>query len=78
MTTSFPPLRLLGAVLLLTLVFASPAAAAGGSAAVFGSYWERFLEHWHGVFKRQNGVIMGVLGVGVVALFIITRGKWRK
>ena len=30
------------------------------------------------VFQKQNGVVMGVLGVGVVALFIITRGKWHK
>ena len=30
------------------------------------------------MFQKQNGVVMGVLGVGAVSLFIITRGKWKK
>jgi hypothetical protein len=63
----------------LLLFLASPALAAGpGGAAVFGDYWDKFLAHWKGVFQQQNGIVMGVLCVGAVALFIITRGKWQK
>ncbi len=64
----------------LLLVLAAPAAAAdpGGSATVFGSYWRGFLDYWKAAFQKQNGVVMGVLGLGAVALFIITRGKWQK
>lgn len=59
------------------LATALPAAAAEPG-ALFGGYWADFCEHWIGVFKQQNGVVMGTIGFGVVCLFIITRGKWRK
>ena len=65
--------------LALILLLASPAAAAVSRPdAVFGSYWQSFLDYWETSFKRQNGIVMAVLGLGAVALFIITRGKWRK
>jgi hypothetical protein len=72
--------RTLVLTLLLIPLLASPAAAADGhaSAAVFGGYWQAFLDYWESAFMRQNGIVMGVLGLGAVALFIITRGKWRK
>jgi hypothetical protein len=73
------PVPKLAIAALLLLLFAAPAfAGEPGSAALFGSYWNDFLEHWGGVMQQQNGIVMGVLGVGVLALFIITRGKWRK
>lgn len=59
------------------LLTALPAAAADSSALVAG-YWTEFYEHWAGVLKQQNGVVMATLGLGAVCLFIITRGKWRK
>ena len=61
----------------LVLLFAAPAAAAAGT-PVFADYTEGFTEYWTKFFKEQNGVVMGVLLVGAVALFIITRGKWAK
>jgi hypothetical protein len=65
--------------ILLLLLLASPAAAASHGPAIFGGYWESCLEWWQGSFQKQNGVVMGVLGVGAVALLIITRsGKWQK
>jgi hypothetical protein len=63
--------------LLVLVIFAGPVAAGTGE-PLFGNYWQGFLDFWKGTFQKQNGVIMGVLGVGAVALFIITRGKWRK
>jgi hypothetical protein len=74
------PSRPLALALLLALLFASPAAAAesGGSPALFGDYWQAFLDYWKAVFQKQNGIVMAVLGLGAVALFIITRGKWQK
>jgi hypothetical protein len=53
-------------------------AGAGGSGLLFAGYWHEFLEHWTGVFQKQNGIVMAVLVIGAVCLFIITRGKWRK
>ena len=70
--------RLFALALLLLLVVAGPAMAAERSGAIFGGYWQGFLDFWQALFQKQNGVVMGVLGVGVVALFIITRGKWNK
>jgi cobalamin biosynthesis protein CobD/CbiB len=74
MRTRFRPFAL--AVGLL-LVLAAPAAAA--DPAVFAArYWDGFVEYWGNHFRQQNGVVMGVVALGAVALFIITRGKWRK
>ena len=42
------------------------------------SYINGFLEHWSNVFTKQSAVVMLALGVGAVALFIITRAKWKK
>lgn len=53
-------------------------ATASTAAPLLGSYWEGFIDHWSGVFKKQNGIVMGTLLVGALCLFIITRGKWRK
>ena len=64
-------------VALAVLVTPSPAAASTGG-AVFADYWSDFLDHWLGYFSKQQGVVLIALGVGVVSLFIITRGKWKK
>ena len=66
------------AALLLVPALAGPATAADPTGPVFAGYWGEFWDHWKGVFQRQNGVVMGVLAVGAVALFIVTRGKWGK
>jgi hypothetical protein len=73
-----PRISLLTAALFIVFLFAEPVGATPPGGAVFGSYWQEFIDFWRGVFQKQNGVVMGVLGVGAVALFIITRGKWRK
>jgi hypothetical protein len=81
-----PPRRWLraaaAATLFAGLMTASPrpAAAAPPAAAVFAreSYWDGFADFWVGRLKRQDGIVMVALGVGVVSLFIITRGKWKK
>ena len=67
--------------LLLVLATAAPAAAAEPAARatpVLGGYWTDFLNHWGGALKKQNGVVMVAIVVGLVSLFIITRGKWQK
>lgn len=74
-----PRLWLFSLALLVVLVLAGPAAAADQDGALFGKYWGQFLEYWEGALQRQNGVVLAVLGLGAVALLIITRsGKWNK
>ena len=74
-----PASRLFALAVLLLLGLASPVAAAtsAGSTALFGGYWQSFVAYWQDLFQKQNGVVMGILAVGALALFIITRGKWR-
>ena len=48
------------------------------SLPLFAAYWSAFYDHWAGVFRQQNGVVMLTLGLGAVCLFVITRGKWKK
>ena len=60
---------------------AAPAFAASSPSTVgplLGGYWSDFLDHWGGVFQKQNGIILAALGLGAVSLLIITRGKWKK
>ena len=56
-----PQLFLLAVLVLL--IFAGPVAASSGD-PLFGSYWQGFLDFWKATLKKQNGVVMGVLGVG--------------
>ena len=42
------------------------------------SYWDGFADFWLGSLRQANGVVLLVLGVGLVALIIITSGKWVK
>jgi len=60
---------------LLTVIFVlpSPALASG-----LGTYWYGFKKFWGEVFGSVGGVVLIALVVGVISLFIITRGKWRK
>lgn len=70
--------RLLLALLALALL---PTFALAGEATVFaagGSYWQGFLDFWVGALRKQNGVIMFVLGMGLICMFVITRAKWKK
>jgi len=71
--------RLLLVVPLIALM-ASPALAGDNSSSspLFAGYWSDFLDHWGGLLKKQNGIILVALCVGAVSLFIITRGKWKK
>ena len=68
----------LAALAVLLVATPAPAADSGPSALVAGSYWSGFIDHWQGVFQKQNGIVLALLGVGALCLFIITRGKWRK
>jgi hypothetical protein len=71
--------RLFALSLLCVLCLSGPAAAANQDHVVFGGYWHSFIEFWQGFLQKQNGVVMAVLGLGAVALLIITRsGNWKK
>lgn len=68
-------------VLALAIGTAAPVPAAEPLFAAKSSvrkYWDGFKEYWGGAFKNQSAVTMVVIGTGIVALFIITRGKWKK
>ncbi|MBN9121251.1 MAG: hypothetical protein J0I06_19220 [Planctomycetes bacterium] len=66
------------AALAVPLVAGPVAAGDAGAPVLAASYWNGFIEHWSGVFQKQNGIVMAALLVGAVCLFIITRGKWKK
>ncbi len=76
--------RTLSTGLLALALFAATAAPAPAAEPLFAAktavqkYWDGFKEYWGGAFKNQSAVTMVVLGTGAVALFIITRGKWKK
>lgn len=59
--------------LLLVALFASPAAASD-----IRRYWAGFTNYWGGALSTVSGVVGIVLVAGVIAVFIITRGKWLK
>ena len=71
-------LAALAVLLVVGPALAAPAGAEPGAPLFAKSYIDGFIEHWEGVFQKQNGVIMAALLVGAVCLFIITRGKWKK
>lgn len=62
----------------ITLLSAAPRARAAGPGALVAGYASDFYDHWAGVFKQQNSIVMMALLLGAVSIFIITRGKWRK
>jgi len=39
--------------------------------------WNGFVKFWTGWLSSSNAVLPITMGVMVLALFIITRGKWR-
>lgn len=61
---------LLGMIALILV--AGPAAAA---AFAEQSYYSGFVDHWKTSFGKQNTIVVGVLLVGALGIFIITRGK---
>lgn len=79
MTRTAAPVRAFALALLLVAATAGPAAASGpGRAPLLAGYWGEFVDHWAGKLRHQNGVVMVAVGVGVLSLVIITRGKWLK
>jgi hypothetical protein len=77
-TSMKSPFQVLSLATVILFASACPAVAAEPHSAIFGGYWAGFMEHWTGVFQQQNGIAMTITGLGIVALFIITRGKWHK
>ncbi len=58
------------------LVTASPAAAADPAPLLASGYWDRFVDWWLQALKKQDGIVLVVLGVGIVSvLIIITSAK---
>ena len=65
--------------LALVLAIGLPASAHDSSLTlVANGYWDGFVQHWQGVFRKQNGIVIFILCVGVLCLFIITRSKAKK
>ncbi|CAN5428290.1 hypothetical protein BH11PLA2_BH11PLA2_11810 [soil metagenome] len=72
------PLRLALFALLTLGLTASQSFAAVNKPSAVGRYWRDFKEYWTGAFENQGAVVLVALGAGAVAMFIITRGKWKK
>ncbi len=51
---------------------------AATDATAASPYYENFKEYWLGAFKKQNGIVMLVVGLGALSIFIITRSKAKK
>lgn len=62
----------LGALLLM-LFCVAPA-----DAGDFARFWSGCKNYWRGVFGSVSGVVGVALLTGIIAIFIITRGKWVK
>lgn len=76
----FPGLVAVAAIAAVLTAAGPVAAADGGSGGtlspLFGlKYWDNFVDFWAGAFRKQNGIVLLILGVGAVSLFIITRSK---
>ena len=70
-----------GAVVAVATVLTAPTtlqAADSGHALLGNRYWAGFVDFWDNQFKKQDSIVMMVIGVGILSVFIITRGKWRK
>ncbi len=65
-------------VLSVLFLSAAPAFAVVTKPSAVGRYWRDFKEFWGGAFANQNAVVLITLAFGAVAMFIITRGKWKK
>jgi hypothetical protein len=72
-----PAWLLLALAGLFALGDTAPAAAAGPLLADRFT-WDGFVTYWAGYVRNSDQVVQVVLLVMVAALFIITRGKWRK
>jgi len=72
-----PTLRWLS-VFSLLLLSTTPCLAATGKPSAVGRYWRDFKEFWGSAFENQNAIVMFTLAFGALAMFIITRGKWKK
>jgi hypothetical protein len=46
--------------------------------AFAGAYWSGFSKYWTSFVANADGVVLTALLIGVISLFIITRGKWSK
>jgi uncharacterized membrane protein len=46
--------------------------------AYASTYWYGFKKFWNAFLGDQNGVVVTIIIIGLISLFIITRGKWRK
>lgn len=60
------------AALLIMAALAGPATAAPFAQQ---NYLSGFVEHWKSTAGKQNTIVVGVLFVGALGIFIITRGK---
>ena len=69
---------LLCALAVVLLVLTPAICQAGGDCFAAGSYWRGFTDYWLGSLKKQNSMVLMVVGAGALGIFIITRGKWRK
>jgi hypothetical protein len=46
--------------------------------AFAGGYWTGFQKFWSAFLANTQGVVGTAIIVGLISLFIITRGKWSK
>ena len=75
--------RLTAGLLTAGLLLLTAGQAVAASPAVFAatsgpSFWSRFKQHWASTLAAQNGVTLIVVLCGILSLFIITRGKWKR
>lgn len=69
---------LVASVALLLLADNARANSEASSIVLGSSYWAGFKDYWHNAIQQRNGILFFILGIGAVAIFIITRGKAKK
>lgn len=59
----------------VVLLAPAPAAAAGPTLFAKSGYWQAFIDFWVSGVQKQNGIVLLAVGIGIVAIIIITRGS---
>ena len=77
------PVAVAAVAVLVAVAPGAAAAAPDGGPGGFAppllglKYWDNFVDFWSDAIRKQSGVVLVAIGVGLVSLFIITRSKKR-
>jgi hypothetical protein len=74
MLSKFLPTFLLASLFTLCC----PAFASAAERMSNQGYWIGFRDYWFGMVRKQDNMVVVVVLIGLLCIFILTRGKWKK